>query len=113
MLTLSGSTPTHAVSSWDLPMPCPSPLSGQVSLREVPISSAQLARHHPQTRNQNNSGLRQGSAGLPMAGDAMPSAKARALLPLNQLVAGKLSPREIGPPTPVLVAAAAKALLYG
>jgi len=43
----------------------------------------------------------------------MPSAKARALLPLNQLVAGKLSPREIGPPTPVLVAAAAKALLYG
>jgi len=36
-------------------MPCPSPLSGQVSLKEVPISSAQLARHHPQTRNQNES----------------------------------------------------------
>src|SRR5262249_42350709 len=41
----------------DLPMPCPSPLSGQVSLKEVPISSAQLARHRPQTRNQNNSGF--------------------------------------------------------
>src|SRR5262249_23685313 len=40
----------------DLPMPCPSPLSGQVSIKEAPISSAQLARHRPQTRNQNDSG---------------------------------------------------------
>src|SRR5262249_1361538 len=44
----------------DLPMPCPSPLSGQVSLKEVPISSAQLTRHRPQTRNQNDSALAQG-----------------------------------------------------
>jgi len=36
----------------DLPMPCPSPLSGQVSLEEVPMISTQLARHCPQTRNR-------------------------------------------------------------